>query len=116
MPLSWDTIQSNAVAFTKRWQDARNEKSEAQSFVRDFLAVFGVEDAAAVGRFENPATREETRGFMDYFLPQKIAIEMKSRGKDVGDAYKQLKDYTVHLPAGEMPELLMVCDFETIVH
>ena len=84
--------------------------------LRDFLAIFGIDDAAAVGRFENPATREESRGFMDYFLPKKIALEMKSKGKDLNEAYKQLKDYTVHLPADEMPEILMVCDFETIIH
>jgi len=113
---SWETIQSNAVAFALRWKDARNEKSEAQSFIRDFLAIFGIDDAAASGRFENPATREEGRGFMDYFLPKKIAIEMKSKGKDLNEAYKQLKEYTVHLPSDEMPELLMVSDFETIVH
>jgi hypothetical protein len=30
-----------------------DEKSEAQSFIRDLLAVFGVEDAAATGRLRN---------------------------------------------------------------
>jgi len=114
--LTWDDIQSNALAFAIRWKDAKNEKSEAQMFVRYFLSIFGIDDAAAVGRFENPALKEEGRGFMDYFLPKKIAIEMKSQGKDLNEAYKQLKDYIVHLPADEMPELLMVSDFETIVH
>jgi len=116
IPLTWDTIRSRALAFSIRWKDANNEKSEAQSFVRDFLAIFGIDDAAAVGRFENPALREESRGFMDYFLPKKIAIEMKSKGKDLNEAYKQLKNYIVHLSAEEMPELLMVSDFETIVY
>jgi hypothetical protein len=44
----------------------------------------------------------------------KIAIEMKSRGKDLGKAYAQLKDYVVHLEPNEMPPLLMVSDFEQI--
>ena len=114
--LNWENIQSNALAFSIRWKEGRNEKSEAQSFVRDFLAIFGIDDAADVGRFENPALREESRGFMGYFLPKKIAIEMKSKGKDLSEAYKQLKDYIVHLPADEMPELLMVSDFAHIVH
>jgi hypothetical protein len=113
--LTWDNIQSNALAFSIRWKDAKNEKSEAQSFVRDFLAIFGIDDAAAVGRFENPALRDESRGFMDYFLPKNIAIEMKTKGKDLSEAYKQLKEYIVHLPAEKMPELLLVSDFATIV-
>jgi type I restriction-modification system DNA methylase subunit len=47
--------------------------------VRDFLTVFGVDDAAAVGRFEERALRESGRGFMDYFWQKKIAIEMKTK-------------------------------------
>ena len=74
---TWEAIQSNAVAFAIRWEDAKNEKSEAQMFVREFLEIFGMD--ATIGRFENPAAKEESRGFMDYFLPKKIAIEMKSK-------------------------------------
>jgi hypothetical protein len=40
---------------------------------------------------------------------------MKTKGKDLNKAYEQLKDYIIHLPAEEMPDLLMVSDFETIV-
>jgi len=42
--LAWDSIQSNAIAFSKRWKDGRNEVAEAQSFTTDFLHVFGVDD------------------------------------------------------------------------
>ncbi|MGL6225502.1 MAG: class I SAM-dependent DNA methyltransferase [Thermoguttaceae bacterium] len=115
MLLSWEEINSNAVAFAKHWEHARSEKSDAQRFMNAFLAVFGVEDSGAVGTFENPALRETGRGFMDYFWPKKIAVEMKSKGADLKKAHEQLKDYVLHLPAEEMPELLMVSDFETII-
>ena len=115
MQLSWDVIQANAIAFSKRWKDAWDEKSEAQSFVRGFLSIFGVEDAALVGRFEERALRESGRGFMDYLWPKKIAIEMKTKGKDLGGAYEQLKEYVLRLPAETIPDLLMVSDFENIV-
>ena len=45
MQLTWDEIQANAIKFSKRWESSHDEKSEGQSFVRDFLDVFGVEDA-----------------------------------------------------------------------
>lgn len=115
MQLSWDEIYANAVTFSKRWEHGRSEKSEAQSFIRDFLVVFGVDDPAAVGKFENPAQRESGDGYMDYFWPKKIAIEMKSKGKDLKKAYEQLKEYVLHRPAEEMPDLLMVSDFDTII-
>ncbi|MDR1438920.1 MAG: hypothetical protein LBJ10_02565, partial [Clostridiales bacterium] len=54
MQLSWDTIQANAVAFSKRWQGGGREKQEAQSFVRAFLGVFGVETGIIDRGFENP--------------------------------------------------------------
>ena len=115
MPLPWEAIQQNAVTFARRWKDGWDEKSEAQSFVRDFMRVFGVDDAAAVGRFEERALREAGRGFMDYFWAKKIAIEMKSKGRDLERAYTQLADYLSHLPEDEVPDLWMVCDFETII-
>ncbi|MDR1037472.1 MAG: N-6 DNA methylase [Deltaproteobacteria bacterium] len=113
--LSWDEIMDKALSFSKRWSKAGNDKSDVQSFVRDFLGVFGVEDPIAVGRFEERALRESGKGFIDYLWKGKIAIEMKSRGKDLGKAYEQLKDYVLYLPSEEMPDLLMVSDFESIV-
>ena len=115
MQLKWDEIQANAIKFSKRWENGKDEKSEGQSFVRDFLAVFGVEDAAEVGRFEDRALRESGLGYMDYFWSKRIAIEMKTRGKDLKSAYDQLKDYVFYLHAEDMPDLLMVSDFENIV-
>ncbi|MDR1081971.1 MAG: class I SAM-dependent DNA methyltransferase, partial [Deltaproteobacteria bacterium] len=113
--LSWDEITNKALGFSKRWINGGNEKSEGQSFVRDFLGVFGVTDPLAVGMFEESTIRESGKGFMDYLWKGKIAIEMKSKGKNLVDAFTQLKDYVFHLPADEMPNLLMVSDFQNIV-
>lgn len=114
--LTWDEIQTNAIFFSKRWKDARNEESEAQGFLREFLAVFGVIDAYTVGSYEHKVPLDEGHnGYIDYYWPKKIAIEMKRRGKDLDKAYTQLKDYVLHLPGSDMPNLLMVCDFENVV-
>ena len=111
--LSWDVIQSNAVTFSKRHHADGDEKPDGQNFMRDFLAVFGISEA--VGRFEERAMRESGRGYMDYLWPKMIAIEMKSKGKNLDEAYEQLKDYVFHLPPEKLPDLLMVSDFENIV-
>ena len=52
MPLSWDEIKANALAFSKRWKDACNEDADAQNFVADLLRVFGVDEPNKVGEFE----------------------------------------------------------------
>ena len=113
--LTWDSVQSNAVAFSKRWKDGRNEEAESQSFVMDFLHVFGVGDPVKMGDFEYkvPLTGNKT-GYIDYLWKGQIAVEMKSRGKDLNAAFEQLRVYMTHLPEDEIPDLWMVCDFESV--
>ena len=113
--LTWEQIQARAFAFIKKWQDAVNEEAEGQSFITAFLAVFGVEEPLAVGAFERRVALEEGHnGYFDYLWPGRIAIEMKSAGKDLGAAYRQLAGYTLHLESEQMPDLLMVSDFRRI--
>lgn len=115
MSLSWDIIQANAIAFSKRWKDARNEEAEAQAFEMDFLRVFGVSDPVQIGDFEFkvPLTAGKT-GYIDFLWKGHIAIEMKSRGKDLDAVFSQLQHYMQHLLEDEIPDLWMVCDFATI--
>ncbi|MCL1794335.1 MAG: LytTR family transcriptional regulator DNA-binding domain-containing protein [Oscillospiraceae bacterium] len=115
MQLTWDNIQANAVAFSKRWKDGRNEEAEAQAFEIDFLHVFGVDDPVKLGDFEYkvPLSGNKT-GYIDYLWKGRIAIEMKSRGKDLAAAFEQLRAYMSHLPEDDIPDLWMVCDFENI--
>ncbi|MCL1995956.1 MAG: hypothetical protein FWG63_07115 [Defluviitaleaceae bacterium] len=116
MQLPWDTIQANAVAFSKKWQKAKNEEAEAQSFLADFLRVFGIVDLLLTGAFEyRQQLKDGTDGYIDYLWKGKIAIEMKSRGKNLNEAFIQLQNYMQSLPVQEIPDLWMVCDFETIV-
>jgi hypothetical protein len=116
--LTWDEITNNALAFSERWANGKDEKSEGQSFIRDFFKVFGVQDAAKVGRFEERTLRKSGKsgiGYIDYIWKGKIAIEMKSRGKCLDDALQQLEDYIILLPKDEIPNLLMTCDFSSIL-
>jgi len=114
MALSWDEIRANALNFSKKWQDASNEEAEAQSFEREFFKVFGVADLLQVGQFEYKVPVEDGKGYIDYLWKKQIAIEMKSRGKNLDDATHQLDSYVVHLPPDDVPDLHMVCDFENI--
>lgn len=115
MSLSWDEIRQNAIRFSARWEKAANEEAQAQSFVADFLRVFGISDAGIVGDFEYkvPLSAGKT-GYIDYLWKNMIAIEMKSRGKNLDEAFDQLQNYLRHLPEEDLPDLWMVCDFETI--
>ena len=117
MALSWDEIKENALAFSKKWKKIdRNEEAAAQSFERDFLAVFGIEDPMKEGFFEYKVALDGGHnGYIDYFLPGKLAVEQHARAKDLHQDYQQFNQYAFHLPAEEMPELILCCDFETFV-
>ena len=91
--MSWNEMRKAATAFSKRWKDAYDEKSQAQSFLKEFFAVFGV-DAVTVATFEHRVKfADGSQGYIDCFWQGKILVEMKSRGKDLDAAFQQAMDY-----------------------
>ena len=114
MQLSWNEIQDRASKFSKVWKDAKDEKSSAQLFLNDFFKVFGV-DLKRVALFEKKIPmRDDRDGYIDCLWRGVILIEMKSRGKNLTKAYEQAKDYAFNLSDRDLPEYIMVCDFENI--
>ena len=113
--LSWEEIDDRVAEFKKKWAAEKGkERQQDQNFVRDFLSCFGVDDPMMDGgEFQHTCPKDVgTGGYSDYFLPKKITIEMKSKDKNLKEAYEQLKNYVIHLPADEMPELMLVSDFD----
>lgn len=110
--LSWSEIESNAVAFQKRWKNnPGDERQDGQTFQRDFMEIFGVDWRA--GRHEYQIRDNEGRlNYIDYLLPGKILIEMKSKGESLIRAYNQGVHYIKNLNPEDQPELLLVCDFD----
>ena len=49
---SWNEIHKAETAFSKRWKNAYDAKSQSQSFLKEFFAVFGV-DSVQVATFEH---------------------------------------------------------------
>lgn len=112
--LSWNEIINRARVFSKEWKDASDERAQAQLFLNDFFHVFGV-PLKKVGLFERKVPMGENRdGYIDLLWRGVILVEMKSRGKSLKRAYKQAQDYAFNLADEEIPEYIMVCDFENI--
>ena len=110
---SWNEIRRNATAFSKRWKSAFDEKSQAQSFLKEFFEVFGV-DTVRQATFEHRVKfADGSQGFVDCFWPGTILVEMKSKGKDLDAAYVQAMDYVRALPdSSTLPHALVISDFQ----
>jgi hypothetical protein len=112
--LGWDKIEKNAIAFSRRWKNCDGkERQEAVTFEKDFMSIFGVDWHE--GNHEYPVKDIQGKNnYIDYILPGKILIEMKSKGESLIIAYNRGMDYLKCLKPEEYPELLMVSDFENI--
>ncbi|MCL2780649.1 MAG: hypothetical protein FWD74_04010 [Actinomycetia bacterium] len=113
-PPSLNEIRRQAAQFVLKWRDAEGyERGEAQSFVRDLLAVYGISDSRAA-LYEKRVHRASTaqRGYIDALVPGQVAIEMKSAGGDISAAEQQALDYLEDLTDTELPRYTLACDFQ----
>ena len=107
-------ILSRANQFAKEFADARYEMGEAQNFIRGLCDVFGFSSKRLVSFEHRVRKLDGRRGRIDGFYPGKLLIEMKSRGEDLAEAYRQATQYLPGLPDEELPAYFLVSDFENL--
>ncbi len=115
MPLSWNEIRANAIAFARDWAGEARESAERQTFWNEFFAVFGVK-RRVVASFEEPVKKlSGTWGAIDLFWKGKLLVEHKSRGKPLDQANAQAMEYIQGLKTAgrddEIPQYVVVSDF-----
>ncbi len=101
----WDTILARIAAFVKAHREDGDEKQRAATFLDDFAACFGLKVEHEV------PVKGETTLYIDGLFPGKLLIEMKSRGKNLMDAWQQARAYC-DLLGTEAPSMILSCDFE----
>ena len=115
MPLSWNEIKSRAVKFSKEWKAASEESAESQTFLNEFFEVFGI-SRRRVATFEKPVKKIDGReGYIDLLWPGKILIEHKTKGKNLERAKNQAIAYSFGLTEEELPQYILVCDFDRFI-
>src|SRR6266478_173761 len=115
MPISWNEIRHNAVAFSKDWAGVSREDAEAKTFWDEFFRVFGIK-RRIVASFEEPVKKLSGQwGFIDLFWKGVLLVEHKSRGKSLAKAEAQAMDYIQALKNEgrdvEIPRYVIVSDF-----
>ena len=75
--------------------------------------MFGI-TRKKIGTFEHRVkTLSEADKYIDLLRKGTILVEMKSRGKNLDKAFEQAKAYTCGLKQHELPQFILVSDFET---
>ena len=118
MPISWNEIRQNAIAFSRDWKGVEREEAEAKSFWDEFFAVFGIK-RRTVASFEEPVRKlSGSWGFIDLFWPGTLLVEHKSKGKSLDKAESQALAYIRGLKDEgrdeEIPRYVVVSDFARI--
>lgn len=111
---SWNQIQNNAAEFASKWAGTTYEKGESQSFRGDFLNISEIDRKRSNALFEY-STKKLTgeRGFIDLFWPGKLVVEQKSAGRNLVDAERQASEYVLAMSDDDLPQAIVVCDFQT---
>lgn len=119
MRLTQGEIRSNAIRFAKEWEDAANERAEAQSFWTDLFGVYGIKRRSVASFEEKVRNLEGHYSRIDVFYAGVMLGEHKSRGEDLTRAQSQAFDYVQSLTRAErhseIPQFIVLSDFETIV-
>lgn len=105
-------IRHRAHHFSKEFADAHYELGEAQNFIRGLCDVFGFSNKRLVSFEQRVKKLDGRRGRIDGFYPGKLLIEMKSRGEKLDVAYQQAIDYLPGLTDAELPDYMLISDFE----
>jgi hypothetical protein len=113
MALSWNEIRDRALQFSKEWENTSNEEADAKPFLVAFFNVFGISNKR-VATFEYRVKKLDNKdGYIDMLWKGTLLVEMKSRGKNLNNAFAQAKEYLHGLKQHELPKYILVCDFET---
>jgi hypothetical protein len=105
-------ILHRAHGFVKDYANVSYEMGEAQNFIRGLCDVFGFSNKRLVSFEQRVQKLGGGRGRIDGFYPGKLLIEMKSRGEDLEAAYQQATGYLPGLTDAELPDYILVSDFE----
>lgn len=114
MALTRNEIRKRLSAFAKEHQSASNERSQAQTFWLRFYECFGIRAESATIYEQSVKKLGGAQGFIDSFIPGKLIVEHKSKGKDLDAAFDQASEYFLALQEVERPRYIITSDFARI--
>ena len=113
-PLTPAEIRRRLSAFAVQWKAASRENADAKLFWARFYECFGIRPESATIYEKAVEKLDGATGFIDSFIPGKLIVEHKSRGKSLESAFTQATEYFLALPEAERPRYIVTSDFARI--
>ena len=103
MRITQNEIRKRLSRFALDWPDAKRERGEAQTFWLRFCECFDVR-AESVSIYEKAIKKlGGNTQFIDSFIPGKLIVEFKGRGKNLEAAFDQAADYFTAFKEADRP-------------
>lgn len=112
--MSINEVRRRLSEFAVQWKNASRENADAKLFWARFYECFGIRPESATIYEKAVEKLNGATGFIDSFIPGKLIIEHKSRGKNLDTAFAQASDYFMALPEEERPRYIITSDFARI--
>lgn len=112
MALTRNEIRKRLSAFSKEQQGKTNECSQVQTFWLRFYECFGIRAESATIYEQSVKKISGAQGFIDSFIPGKLIVEHKSKGKDLDAAFDQASEYFLSLKEEDRPRYIITSDFK----
>ena len=97
---SWNEIRKAATAFSKRRKNAYDEKAQAQSFLKEFFAVFGV-NAVTVATFEHRVKFADGSQLCKVSVSQFYGIEIEQFPAEIAKVALWLMDHLCNMEVAD---------------
>lgn len=109
--LSINEIRTRLSKFSAEWKDAHRENADSKIFWARFYECFGIRPESATIYEKAVLKLNGAHGFIDSFIPGKLLVEHKSRGKSLDLAFEQASEYFQALKEEERPRYIITSDF-----
>lgn len=107
-------IVNKVFDFLKLHKNDKDEKQQAQMWIRDFLEIFNIPKEKINIGFEWRINIDGLQKYADHLLNGVLLIEMKSKGKNLDKAKSQAYRYVMNLEKEDIPRYVLLSNFERI--
>lgn len=107
-------IIDNALKFITLHKEDKDERQQAQMWIRDFLEIFNIPIQKINIGFEWRINIDGSQKYADHLLNGLLLIEMKSKKQKLDKAKSQAYKYVMNLDNEDIPKFVMLSNFNTI--